>query len=136
MDCKYSFVSHLFPTLGLFDKAYIPAHFFAFLSFFLFFQTVSTTSVIIPALISNLFEALLLAAQHIKFDANLLRRRCVLHQIMIDAFFQRRRNLQPHENMHRKIQSQEVKIVHFLNKSCKCLTGVIFCNYYFFFNLA
>ena len=86
---KYSFVSHLFPSLGLFDKAYIPAYFFAFLSFFLFFffQTVSTTSVIIPALISNLFEALLLAAQHIKFDANLLRR-CVLHQ-MIDAFYQR-----------------------------------------------
>ena len=72
---KYGFVSHLFPSLGLFDKAYIPAHLFAFLSFFFFFQTVSTTSVIIPALISNLFEALLLAAQHIKFDANLLRRR-------------------------------------------------------------
>ena len=69
---KYSFLSHLFPSLGLFDKAYIPAHFFAFLSFF--FQTVSTTGVIIPALISNLFEALLLAAQHIKFDTNLLRR--------------------------------------------------------------
>lgn len=85
---KYSFVSHLFPSLGLFDKVYIPAHFFAFLSFFFFFQTVSTTSVIIPALISNLFEALLLAAKHIKFDAYLLRRRCVLHQ-MIDAFFQR-----------------------------------------------
>ena len=87
---KYSFVFHLFPSLGLFDKAYIPSHFFAFLSFFLyfFFHTVSTTSVIIPALISNLFEALLLAAQHIKFDANLVRRRCVLHQ-MIDAFFRR-----------------------------------------------
>ena len=86
---KYSFVFHLFPSLGLFDKAYIPSHFFAFLSFFLyfFFHTVSTTSVIIPALISNLFEALLLAAQHIKFDANLVRRRYVLHQ-MIDAFFQ------------------------------------------------
>lgn len=69
---------------------HISPHIFSpfFLSFFLFFQTVSTTSVIIPALISNLFEALLLAAQHIKFDANLVRRRCVLHQ-MIDAFFQR-----------------------------------------------
>lgn len=35
---KYSFVSHLFPSLGLFDKVYIPAHFFAFLSFFFFFS--------------------------------------------------------------------------------------------------
>ena len=118
---KYSFLSHLFPSLGLFDKAYIPAHFFAFLSFF--FQTVSTTSVIIPALISNLFEALLLAVQHIKFDANLLRRRCESYIKWSTPFFKWRRNLQLHESMDRKIQSQEMKIVHFLNKSCKCLTS-------------